>query len=198
MRFSRILLLTALLLASLLSSIESFPSTTRTTRLGAPGISATLSPRRAEAVRRQIGRDATGIVSKRATESLLQVIILSLKSAIMSIQTTFLSMTTAQKILTVAVFVSGYLVGRVPPFWERYTAVSDIPSRFFGAEAPILKGRAVSVADGDTIRFYHVPTMFHRKKLRKGQKLSEVAIPVRICTIDAPETAKFGKAGQVG
>jgi len=32
--------------------------------------------------------------------------------------------------------------------------------------------------------------------LIKGEKLSETALPIRICTIDTPETAKFGKSGQ--
>ena len=53
----------------------------------------------------------------------------------------------------------------------------------------------VSVSDGDTVPFYHAP-LFHSSHLHKNQKMSEVALPIRICTIDTPETAKFGKEGQ--
>jgi hypothetical protein len=54
-------------------------------------------------------------------------------------------------------------------------------------------------SDGDTIRFLHTPTRFHPIDLRKEQeeKASATALPIRICTIDTPETAKFGKSGQV-
>jgi endonuclease YncB( thermonuclease family) len=54
----------------------------------------------------------------------------------------------------------------------------------------------VTVSDGDTIRFLHTPTPWHPKALRKGEKASELAMPIRICTIDTPETPKFGKPGQ--
>jgi endonuclease YncB( thermonuclease family) len=37
---------------------------------------------------------------------------------------------------------------------------------------------------------------FHSSKLTKKQKISEYALPIRVCTIDTPETAKFGKTGQ--
>jgi micrococcal nuclease len=30
----------------------------------------------------------------------------------------------------------------------------------------------------------------------KDEKVSAVALPIRLCTIDTPETAKFGKPGQ--
>ena len=89
---------------------------------------------------------------------------------------------------------TGYVLGRQSPFWQRYTRVTDIPRSRFAPK--ILWGRAVSVSDGDTIRFLHQPTPFHPRRLGKGQKASELALPIRICTIDTPETPKFGKPGQ--
>jgi len=108
--------------------------------------------------------------------------------------------TPVQSIVLVATFLIGFRLGRVRPFWNRLTSVLDIPSAYFGPNAKILKGRALSVTDGDTIRFLHVPTWFHPRELsknkRKKEKLSTVCLPIRFCTIDAPETAKFGKPGQ--
>jgi endonuclease YncB( thermonuclease family) len=97
------------------------------------------------------------------------------------------------------------VVGRIFP--SRFLSVSDIPKSLIGKDAPFLRGRVVSVSDGDTFRFYHVPTRFFhssnvptKKKSTDAStastKLSEIALPVRVCTIDTPETAKFGKEGQ--
>lgn len=93
-------------------------------------------------------------------------------------------------VLTLA---AGYALGRMPPFWVRYTNVMDIPRGLYGQT---LWGHAVAVSDGDTIRFLHQPTRWHPKALKKGEKASVLALPVRICTIDTPETPKFGKPGQ--
>lgn len=102
-----------------------------------------------------------------------------------------------QKLFFVATFCLGFVLGRVRPFWKRYTDVNDIPSSLFGSSASALRGRAVSVSDGDTIRFLHQPLpWFHPSEVQKGEKVSEIALPVRLCTIDTPETAKFGKPGQ--
>lgn len=109
----------------------------------------------------------------------------------------FQTMTRSQKLTAFCFLAAGFLLGRTKPFWTRYTAVIDIPSSYFGPDAPVLTGRAVRVSDGDTIRFLHTPTPFHSKELQKGEKSSKVALPIRICTIDTPETAKFGKPGQV-
>ncbi|CAB9517611.1 Probable endonuclease LCL3 [Seminavis robusta] len=98
-----------------------------------------------------------------------------------------------QKIFCLSTFLLGFSLGRMRPFWKRYTDMNDIPSSLFGKE---LRGRAVSVSDGDTIRFLHQPTRFHPASLKKGEKVSELALPIRLCTIDTPETAKFGKSGQ--
>lgn len=96
-------------------------------------------------------------------------------------------------------FLVGFRVGRLQksPNWRRLTNIADIPSTYVGPEAPLLKGRVVSVSDGDTVRFLHVPNrIFYSTQLGTNEKLSEVALPIRICTIDTPETAKFGKPGQ--
>jgi micrococcal nuclease len=117
-------------------------------------------------------------------------------------------------------FVMGYRTGRRygNPF-QRYTEISQIPSRCIGLDAPYLRGRVVSVSDGDTFRFYHCPTrLFHSTHLppthkktnrtsssssssndntdKNSLKLSDLTLPVRICSIDTPETPKFGKPGQ--
>eukprot|EP00521_Asterionellopsis_glacialis_P017718 CAMPEP_0195298450 /NCGR_PEP_ID=MMETSP0707-20130614/23497_1 /TAXON_ID=33640 /ORGANISM="Asterionellopsis glacialis, Strain CCMP134" /LENGTH=297 /DNA_ID=CAMNT_0040360567 /DNA_START=189 /DNA_END=1082 /DNA_ORIENTATION=- len=108
------------------------------------------------------------------------------------------NLTPIQRIILVVTFVAGCQVGKTRPFWKRMTNVMDIPSNYFGPKAPILRGRAVSVTDGDTIRFLHVPTFFHPTSIRTSQKekVSSVAMPIRLCTYDTPETAKFGKPGQ--
>ena len=96
-----------------------------------------------------------------------------------------------------ASFLIGFRLGRSPSRFRRLHNMSDVPAMYVGADAPFLRGRVVSVSDGDTIRFWHVPTrIFHSSYLDKGQKLSDVTLPIRICTIDTPETAKFGKDGQ--
>lgn len=108
----------------------------------------------------------------------------------------FKELTRFQKGLLAIVFFIGYRMGKTKPFWKRYTSIMDIPANMFGSDAKVLRGRAVSVSDGDTIRFLHIPTWFSPTSIRKGEKTSETALPIRICTIDTPETAKFGKPGQ--
>jgi micrococcal nuclease len=100
-------------------------------------------------------------------------------------------------VLAVTSFALGFKAGRFQNPWRRFGAVTDIPKQYFGDTAPFLRGRVLSVSDGDTIRFRHTPSLFFQSSaLNKGEKLSEVALPIRICTIDTPETAKFGKEGQ--
>lgn len=104
-----------------------------------------------------------------------------------------------EKLLCISSFLLGLFVGSVclsSPFWRRFTNLNDIPSRRFSPRAKPLRGRVVRVSDGDTVRFLHRPTFLHPKRLRKGCKLSEYALPIRLCTIDTPEVAKFGKPGQ--
>lgn len=103
------------------------------------------------------------------------------------------SLTPRQAAWWTATVAGAYGLGRMPPFWRRYSNVMDIPRSSYGKT---MWGRAVRVSDGDTIRFLHQPTPWHSGGLKKGQKSSELALPVRICTIDTPETPKFGKPGQ--
>mmetsp|Transcript_5461 Transcript_5461/g.10596 ORF Transcript_5461/g.10596 Transcript_5461/m.10596 type:complete len:325 (-) Transcript_5461:103-1077(-) len=105
------------------------------------------------------------------------------------------SLSTRQWAWWAMTLAAGYALGRMPPFWKRYTNVMDIPRGLYGQ---VMWGRAVSVSDGDTIRFLHQPTRWHPSTLRKGkkEKASETALAVRIATIDTPETPKFGKPGQ--
>lgn len=108
----------------------------------------------------------------------------------------FRELSKVQKALLGGIICLGFRAGRRKPFWKRFTNVLDISPPYFGSSAPILKGRTVSVSDGDTIRFLHVPTWFHPKGLREKEKASEVALPIRVCTIDTPETPKCGKPGE--
>jgi endonuclease YncB( thermonuclease family) len=102
-----------------------------------------------------------------------------------------------QAVLSVACvssFALGFKAGRIRPSWRRWTVVADIAD--IGPAAPWLRGRVLTVSDGDTVRFLHAPTIFHSTRLSEGEKLSDTALAVRVCTIDTPETAKFGKPGQ--
>lgn len=110
-------------------------------------------------------------------------------------------LTDSQKIMvgvmSLTSFAVGFKAGRFQNPWRRFTAVTDIPSHYYGDTAPYLRGRVLSVSDGDTIRFRHTPSLFFQNStLQPGEKLSDVALPIRVCTIDTPETAKFGKEGQ--
>ncbi|KAI2510242.1 endonuclease [Fragilaria crotonensis] len=95
-----------------------------------------------------------------------------------------------------AAFVLGFRAGRIRPMFRRFSDVTEIPSSDLGSSAPWLTGRVVSVSDGDTLRFWHIPSRLHASKPDSEAKLSEQTLPIRICTIDTPETAKFGKPGQ--
>lgn len=89
-------------------------------------------------------------------------------------------------------FLLGLRLGRVRPVWRAVTNLQDLSSADIGAQAAWMRGTVVSVSDGDTIRFLHRPTIFHSSSnFDKDHRLA-----LRLCTIDTPETAKFGKAGQ--
>jgi endonuclease YncB( thermonuclease family) len=113
-----------------------------------------------------------------------------------TIQAELKALTKNQTLLFVAVFLVGLKFGRSAPITKRYSNAVDVPSAYFGPKAPKISGRCVSVSDGDTLRFLHTPTPFHSSTIKKGQKMSAIAMPIRICTIDTPETPKFGKPGQ--
>lgn len=92
-------------------------------------------------------------------------------------------------------FVVGLRLGKVRPSWKRYTDIRDIPKDAFETRK-VFRGRVLSVSDGDTVRILHTPTWWSTKTLQENEKLSTTALPIRLCTIDTPETAKFGKPGQ--
>jgi len=89
-------------------------------------------------------------------------------------------------------FSMGVRVGKIRPVWRQVKALQDLHSSEIGPHAPWLRGTAVSVSDGDTIRFFHRPLWW--SPMKPANKEDRLAI--RICTIDTPETAKFGKPGQ--
>ena len=138
----------------------------------------------------KLSASATGTVVTRGFGHLFSIIKICFRE--------LKALNTIQTVLFFSTFLLGIQIGRTKPFWKRFTNVLDIPSSYFGPEGKVLKGRAVRVSDGDTLRFLHVPSPFNPTHLdkSKGEKLSETALPVRICTIDTPETSKFGKPGQ--
>lgn len=100
-------------------------------------------------------------------------------------------------------FALGFSFGRMSFLPRVYRNIRDIPSDLFQKQdGAWLRGRVLSVSDGDTIRWYHAPTRWHSSQIHssnnndKPEKLSDLTIPIRICTIDTPETAKFGNPGQ--
>ena len=134
--------------------------------------------------------------------SIVHNVLSTLSGSLLFFVREFRGMTPPQKVVLLCFCVTSFALGRCAskPFWKRYESVLDIPKHYFGATAPVSRGRAVSVSDGDTIRFLHTPTRLHPTDIRKEkkEKASEHALPIRICTIDTPETPKFGKPGQVG
>lgn len=92
-------------------------------------------------------------------------------------------------------FLLGLRFGRLQPPWRRITSTDNVTSTRIGEQSPWLRGRVVTVTDGDTLRFWHTPTWLH-DSTPGHRKVSEVCLAIRLCTIDTPETAKFGKPGQ--
>lgn len=117
--------------------------------------------------------------------------VLPLSAALSSEDARLLQWSTAACAAGIAI---GIRLGRVRPFWRRIVSVHQIDA--IGPISPVLRGRVVTVADGDTLRLLHVPTFLHSTRLRNGDKVSTNTLQVRLCTIDAPETGKFGKLGQ--
>jgi micrococcal nuclease len=98
-------------------------------------------------------------------------------------------------------FIAGVAVGRMRVPWKRFMSINDIPPQWIG---PVLenrrfvRGRCIQVSDGDTFRFLHAPflSMSKTSVQLSSEKLSDFTLSIRVCTIDTPETAKFGKPGQ--
>ena len=96
-------------------------------------------------------------------------------------------LTTTQKSLFVGMFVIGFICGKIRPVWKPFKSVNDIPGYYFGPNSPSLKGRAITVSDGDTIRFLHTPLPWQYDKNKK-YKVTETCLPIRVSTYDTPET----------
>lgn len=100
---------------------------------------------------------------------------------------------------SVAAFGLGVVAGKRASSsmtFRRITNAHALQDHQIGPQSTKLKGRVVSVSDGDTFRFYHKPTWFHSSTPDSDIKLSDQTIQIRICTIDTPEVAKFGKPSQ--
>jgi endonuclease YncB( thermonuclease family) len=137
---------------------------------------------------------AKGAVGKQPANIWSKHILPAITSVTGTIGAALTELSFLQKSLFVSIFLLGFWAGRIPLMGKSYRDVQEIPNKLFGASAPTLRGRAVSVSDGDTIRFYHTPLWW--QKPPEKMKVSAVALPIRVCTIDTPETAKFGKPGQ--
>ncbi|QPG76578.1 hypothetical protein FOA43_003969 [Brettanomyces nanus] len=67
-----------------------------------------------------------------------------------------------------------------------------------------LYGKVTSVGDGDNFRFYHLPGgifagwgwLRETPEINQFKKLKDQTIHVRLCGVDAPERAHFGKPAQ--
>jgi len=96
----------------------------------------------------------------------------------------------------VAAFGLGWRASSLRRAWRRLHTMMDVTSQHIGKDAPLLRGKVISVSDGDTFRLLHVPSLLHSSSLDDDVKLSDSTLQIRVCTIDTPETAKFGKEGQ--
>jgi hypothetical protein len=119
--------------------------------------------------------DESAVLSAAAAVSLPYSLLNKVCSVIQSIFITLLNefqqLSPIQKGIFLCIFLLGIQVGRSSRlFWKRYTNAVDIPSVYFGPAAPYLRGRCVSVSDGDTIRFLHVPTPLHMSRVPPPSK----------------------------
>lgn len=69
---------------------------------------------------------------------------------------------------------------------RRFGSVDDMPPWLFQKRTTI-RGRVTAVTDGDTLRVQHIP------RFRSPPASS---LKIRLCAVDAPETAHFGRKGQ--
>jgi endonuclease YncB( thermonuclease family) len=100
---------------------------------------------------------------------------------------------------SITAFGLGVVVGKKASSsftFRRIASAHSLQDHQIGPQSVKLRGRVVGVSDGDTFRFYHKPTWFHSSTPDADTKLSDQTIPIRICTIDTPEVAKFGKPSQ--
>mmetsp|Transcript_1022 Transcript_1022/g.1477 ORF Transcript_1022/g.1477 Transcript_1022/m.1477 type:complete len:245 (+) Transcript_1022:23-757(+) len=92
----------------------------------------------------------------------------------------------------VGVFISGLVFGASAQasigdsMWRRYGSVDDIPSSAFDKHVTIT-GIVSKITDGDTLKVQHQPLF---------RAAASTSLKIRLCAVDAPETAHFGNAGQ--
>lgn len=104
--------------------------------------------------------------------------------------------------------LSGALTGSVLGtylFYKRYVrrvrTYLDLTPRILDTQRR-LYGRVTRVGDGDNFRFYHTPGGallgwgWLRKVPRGRSELKDETLMVRLCGVDAPERAHFGKKAQ--
>eukprot|EP00903_Cladosiphon_okamuranus_P017855 g16433.t1 len=77
-----------------------------------------------------------------------------------------------------------------------YRTVPDIPKSMFKDHAS-LKGKVITVSDGDSIRVRHEPNVPLPLPGRKMEgKTSEETLQIRLYAVDCPEVAHFGNPAQ--
>ncbi|KAL3923058.1 MAG: hypothetical protein SGILL_001865 [Bacillariaceae sp.] len=99
---------------------------------------------------------------------------------------------------SIASFLLGVRAGRLAhrPIYQPIKSLQDLNSSEIGrGQASWLRGRVVSVSDGDTIRFLHQPLPFLHNTKKDDDHDKSHRLAIRLCTIDTPETAKFGNPG---
>ncbi|GME70064.1 hypothetical protein B5S28_g3367 [[Candida] boidinii] len=85
---------------------------------------------------------------------------------------------------------------------RRISTSADIPSHLFRKK--FLHGKVTSVGDGDNFHFYHLPGgvmagwgwLRSLPEINNFKKLKNKTIHVRLCGVDAPERAHFGRPSQ--
>eukprot|EP00761_Pharyngomonas_kirbyi_P003301 gb/GECH01003305.1/.p1 GENE.gb/GECH01003305.1/~~gb/GECH01003305.1/.p1 ORF type:complete len:224 (+),score=50.11 gb/GECH01003305.1/:1-672(+) len=80
-----------------------------------------------------------------------------------------------------------------------FKTVEEIPRQYFHKHRKI-RGRIISVGDGDNFRMVHVPLLRPWRWFifspSKQNTLSASTLHIRLAGVDAPECPHFGKAGQ--
>eukprot|EP01038_Epipyxis_sp_PR26KG_P015674 gene15674-21200_t len=79
-----------------------------------------------------------------------------------------------------------------------FETVNDIPITMIKSHSEI-SGEVMKILDGDTYRIRHLPKkgLFGKDDSKFNGPISSHTLVVRIAAVDTPETAKFGKTGQL-
>lgn len=87
----------------------------------------------------------------------------------------------------------GYSSASVVQKLKIYRTAEAVPAELIERHA-YLKGRVISVTDGDTMRIRHMP--FGRDGRWSKRKVSDDTIVIRLAAVDTPEIGKMGRPGQ--